>query len=106
MDGSKLKIRSCPCHTLVLTSKEEIQMRKIRIGISVFLLTSLACLLCGSGRAAATWEKDDGRKEVGVPENVAAPAFRALDQFGKEQSEKTVGGTNGTVLLFFRSADW
>jgi hypothetical protein len=35
-----------------------------------------------------------------------APAFTAHDQFGKEQNNKSVTGPNGTVLLFFRSADW
>jgi peroxiredoxin len=35
-----------------------------------------------------------------------APAFTARDQFGQEQSLDTLKGPNGTVLLFFRSADW
>ena len=35
-----------------------------------------------------------------------APAFSARDQFGQEQSLKTLKGPRGTVLLFFRSADW
>jgi hypothetical protein len=30
----------------------------------------------------------------------------ARDQFGHEVSSATLKGTNGTVLLFFRSADW
>jgi hypothetical protein len=35
-----------------------------------------------------------------------APAFVLPDQFGHKQSNETLKGTNGTVLLFFRSADW
>jgi hypothetical protein len=35
-----------------------------------------------------------------------APAFASRDQFGHEQSTETLKGSNGTVLLFFRSADW
>jgi hypothetical protein len=35
-----------------------------------------------------------------------APAFSARDQFGRLQTLDTLKGTNGTVLLFFRSADW
>jgi len=35
-----------------------------------------------------------------------APAFSARDQFGKLQNLDTLKGPNGTVLLFFRSADW
>jgi hypothetical protein len=34
------------------------------------------------------------------------PPFTALDQFGQTISSETLKGTNGTVLLFFRSADW
>jgi peroxiredoxin len=35
-----------------------------------------------------------------------APAFSARDQFGQEQTLETLRGTKGTVLLFYRSADW
>jgi hypothetical protein len=35
-----------------------------------------------------------------------APAFSAPDQFGREESLKSMKGPKGTVLLFFRSADW
>jgi cytochrome oxidase Cu insertion factor (SCO1/SenC/PrrC family) len=34
------------------------------------------------------------------------PPFTARDQFGHTISSETLKGTNGTVLLFFRSADW
>ena len=34
------------------------------------------------------------------------PPFTARDQFGEDVSSDTLKGTNGTVLLFFRSADW
>jgi hypothetical protein len=44
--------------------------------------------------------------EIGLAEGAAAPPFQARDQFGKEQSRTSVAGKNGTVLLFFRSADW
>ena len=42
----------------------------------------------------------------GLPVGQKAPAFAARDQFGHEQSNATLKGSNGTVLLFFRSADW
>jgi peroxiredoxin len=35
-----------------------------------------------------------------------APAFTARDQFGREQTLATLKGSKGTVLLFYRSADW
>ena len=40
--------------------------------------------------------------EIGQP----APAFVLPDQFGHNQSNETLKGSMGTVLLFFRSADW
>jgi hypothetical protein len=43
---------------------------------------------------------------VGLPVGQKAPAFSIRDQFGHEQSNETLKGPNGTVLLFFRSADW
>ncbi len=43
---------------------------------------------------------------IGLAVGQKAPAFSARDQFGREQSLDTLKGPNGTVLLFFRSADW
>jgi hypothetical protein len=43
---------------------------------------------------------------IGLNVNQKAPDFSARDQFGNEQSLATLKGPKGTVLLFFRSADW
>jgi hypothetical protein len=43
---------------------------------------------------------------IGLDAGQKAPAFAARDQFGGEQSLDTLKGPNGTILLFFRSADW
>jgi hypothetical protein len=43
---------------------------------------------------------------VGLEIGQRVPAFKLPDQFGHEQSNETLRGSNGTVLLFFRSADW
>lgn len=43
---------------------------------------------------------------VGLEIGQQAPAFALTDQFGREQSNETLKGSKGTVLLFFRSADW
>jgi hypothetical protein len=43
---------------------------------------------------------------IGVQVGQGAPALASRDQFGHEQSIETLRGSNGTVLLFFRSADW
>jgi len=43
---------------------------------------------------------------VGLPVGAKAPAFALRDQFDRAQSNATLKGPNGTILLFFRSADW
>ena len=43
---------------------------------------------------------------VGLPIGKKAPAFSGSDQFGHEQTLDTLKGSKGTVILFFRSADW
>ena len=42
---------------------------------------------------------------IGLQVGQKAPAFAARDQFGHDQSNETLTGSSGTVLLFFRSAD-
>ena len=44
--------------------------------------------------------------EVGLRPGQKAPDFSARDQFGKTQTLDTLRGPKGTVLLFYRSADW
>ncbi|HXY23936.1 MAG TPA: hypothetical protein VEI73_04755 [Candidatus Acidoferrum sp.] len=43
---------------------------------------------------------------IGLAIGQKAPAFSARDQFGHTQTLDSLKGPNGTVLLFFRSADW
>jgi hypothetical protein len=43
---------------------------------------------------------------IGLAVGQKAPAFSVRDQSGRLQTLDTLKGTNGTVLLFFRSADW
>jgi hypothetical protein len=43
---------------------------------------------------------------IGLAIGQKAPAFSIRDQFGRIQTLDTLKGTKGTVLLFFRSADW
>src|SRR5438309_2324328 len=42
---------------------------------------------------------------IGLAVSQKAPPFSVRDQFGRIQTLETLKGTNGTVLLFFRSAD-
>ena len=43
---------------------------------------------------------------IGLEVGQKAPDFSARDQFGKQRTLETLKGPKGTVLLFFRSADW
>jgi hypothetical protein len=43
---------------------------------------------------------------LGLAVGQKAPDFAIPDQFGQLQTLETLRGPNGTVLLFFRSADW
>ena len=43
---------------------------------------------------------------IGLSVGRKAPAFSAPDQFGHTQTLDSLKGRAGTVLLFFRSADW
>ena len=43
---------------------------------------------------------------IGLAVGQKAPAFSVHDQFGHVQTLDSLKGPNGTVLLFFRSADW
>jgi hypothetical protein len=43
---------------------------------------------------------------IGLAVGQKAPAFSVHDQFGRVETLDSLKGANGTVLLFFRSADW
>jgi len=43
---------------------------------------------------------------IGLGVGRKAPDFSARDQFGRQRTLETLKGPKGTVLLFFRSADW
>ena len=43
---------------------------------------------------------------VGLEVGQQAPAFALSEQFGRQRPNETLKGSKGTVLLFFRSADW
>jgi hypothetical protein len=43
---------------------------------------------------------------IGLAVGQKAPVFSLRDQLGRVQTLDTLKGANGTVLLFFRSADW
>jgi hypothetical protein len=44
--------------------------------------------------------------KIGPQVGEAVPAIDGVDQFGKRQSLSSIAGPRGTMLVFFRSADW
>ncbi|HWZ46147.1 MAG TPA: hypothetical protein VNW97_21930 [Candidatus Saccharimonadales bacterium] len=71
------------------------------------LLLLVICV--GSVLAAASTapqEQNSAQPEIGLKSGETAPAFAAHDQNGNERTSVSLAGKNGTVLLFFRSADW
>ncbi len=75
----------------------------MKIGIAVLFLPGL-CVLAGAQENPPT--NHALAQSVGLEIGQQAPAFALRDQFGHEHSNQTLKGSKGTVLLFFRSADW
>ena len=75
----------------------------MKIGIVVLLLSGLCALSSGQENPSTNHALVPS---VGLEIGQHAPAFTLRDQFGHEHSNETLKGSKGTVLLFFRSADW
>jgi hypothetical protein len=70
------------------------------------ILTLCILAVLTNMNAQENMSKSADSPSVGPQIGAKAPAFAARDQFGHEQTNETLKGANGTVLLFFRSADW
>jgi hypothetical protein len=68
------------------------------------LLICVICVICGSLISAQSAAIDVSK--IGPKVGTVAPAFSGTDQNGAIQSLKTAAGPKGTMLVFFRSADW
>jgi len=75
----------------------------MKIAVGILLFAGLFGLSSGQEKPSANHAVPPA---IGLETGQLAPAFRLPDQFGHEQSNETLKGSNGTVLLFFRSADW
>lgn len=75
----------------------------MRFGLVVFLV--LGFFELGNARDNRAGQGTNS-PSTGLRIGSRAPSFAARDQFGHERSIETLRGSNGTVLLFFRSADW
>jgi cytochrome oxidase Cu insertion factor (SCO1/SenC/PrrC family) len=77
--------------------------KKMKIGIAILCSVALLAVASGQENHPAS---DGVAPSLGLEIGQRAPAFALPDQFGHEQSNETLKGSKGTVLLFFRSADW
>lgn len=75
----------------------------MKIGSVVLFFAGISGLLAGQENPTAN---PTVPPSLGIQVGERAPTFALSDQFGQKQSNDTLKGSNGTVLLFFRSADW
>jgi hypothetical protein len=71
-------------------------LRQMLRWIPVFILLSTS-----SGVVAA-----QDIDALGPAVGAKVPAFSAVDQFGRTQTLESVAGPEGTMIVFYRSADW
>lgn len=76
---------------------------KMRIAVAILSFVGLFTLSSGQENPPTNHAVPPS---VGLEIGQRAPAFALPDQFGHEQSNETLKGSKGTILLFFRSADW
>jgi hypothetical protein len=70
-----------------------------RFSLHALLMVALAA---GAVAHQAQVDIDALGPQVGAP----IPAFSGVDQFNRTQSLESVAGPEGTMVVFFRSADW
>lgn len=63
-------------------------------------------LFCASLIVLAIGGTQSDVSRIGPAVGAAVPAFSLADQNGRAQTLATVAGRQGTMLVFFRSADW
>jgi hypothetical protein len=75
--------------------------------LSSFVLTSLfAVAVLGSPARATRQDAVVDTARLGPQIGSPAPPFSGTDQVGRIQTLETSRGPKGTMLVFFRSADW
>jgi len=97
-------MRMLACFCRWHQSGDEIELgAKMKIGIAILFSIGMIALASGQENHSTS---DNVAPSIGLEIGQRAPAFALPDQFGHEQSNETLKGSKGTVLLFFRSADW
>lgn len=73
--------------------------------IAAALVSAVGMLMLAGGQEKPQ-ARDVVTPAIGLDVGQPAPAFALSDQFGHKQSNETLKSSKGTVILFFRSADW
>jgi hypothetical protein len=74
--------------------------------LSLVLWLAVGLFAAGDGQDETARQEAAAPPMIGLQVGEQAPAFTFRDQFGRTGSNATLRGSKGTVLLFFRSADW
>ena len=75
----------------------------MKIAVGILFLVGLSAFANGQNNPATNHAI---APPIGLQVGERAPAFALHDQLGHECTNETLKGSKGTVLLFFRSADW
>jgi hypothetical protein len=75
----------------------------MRCGAAILFVFGFLTLATAQERSA---DNEAARASIGLQVGSNAPAFTSHDQFDQNQSNETLKASQGTILLFFRSADW
>jgi cytochrome oxidase Cu insertion factor (SCO1/SenC/PrrC family) len=75
----------------------------MKLSIAVLLFLFLAVAAPARNPSSQT---PAAAAQIGLAVGEAAPAFTLTDQFGNQQSNDSLRAPGGTILVFFRSADW
>jgi cytochrome oxidase Cu insertion factor (SCO1/SenC/PrrC family) len=76
---------------------------QMKIAVAILLFTAVFGL-AAEQQSPSTQSRP--APSIGLEIGQQAPAFALPDEFGREQTNQTLKGANGTVMVFFRSADW
>ena len=77
----------------------------MKIHVGIVILCFFIFFVLAEGQEKPSTDGSDTHFS-GLEVGQKAPGFTVYDQFGHQQSNETLKGSNGTVLLFFRSSDW
>jgi len=77
-----------------------------RMKLAAVVISLFGILMLAGAQQPKAGEAAGPAPSIGLEVGSKVPAFELRDQNGQKQSNETLKGANGTILLFFRSADW